>query len=90
MLSLSPPTLTALAEFSDLLARESSSALHVAWISPGPSDVYGPGDVIVGKWQSEQKVVSPSFRLCSGAHGGCGDTVWPAVAESAGSYVISV
>jgi len=48
----------------------------------------------VGEWQvtpQNQKVTSPSFRLCVGGEGGCGATVWPEVVEeSEGSYRVSL
>jgi hypothetical protein len=86
-----------------LLARSSSSssepssdsaAYSVAWSGPAPGDRFGSGDTIVGEWQvtpQNQKVVSPSFRLCMGGEDGCGATIWPEVVEeSEGSYSVSL
>jgi hypothetical protein len=68
------------------------------WSSPAPGDRFGPGDTITGEWQvtsesQDQKVVSPSFRLCAGGKDGCGATVWPEVIvdeESTGYYYVSL
>ena len=71
-----------------------SSAAAVAWSGPAPGDRFGSGDTIVGEWQvtpQNQKVVSPSFRLCMGGEDGCGATIWPEVVEeSEGSYHVSL
>lgn len=72
----------------------SSAAYSVAWTGPAPGDRFGSGDTIVGKWQvtpQNQKVVSPSFRLCMGGEDGCGATIWPEVVEEReGSYHVSL
>ncbi len=74
---------------------------NVTWISPLRGDVYGSGDTIVGQWDIEQPIRSPSFRLCM-VNGGvvkkrgpasakaCGAVVRPTVQQSQadGSYVI--
>jgi len=76
---------------------------NITWTSPVEGDKYGPGDTIIGKWNTVKAVVSPSFRLCvsanisisvsnsaSSSDDGCGSTVWPTVKESAGSFFISL
>lgn len=76
----------------------SSAPASIVWSSPAPGDRFGPGDTITGEWQvtsesQNQKVVSPSFRLCAGGEDGCGATVWPEVIvdeESTGSYYVSL
>jgi hypothetical protein len=72
----------------------SSAAYSVAWSGPAPGDRFGSGDTIVGEWQvtpQNQKVVSPSFRLCVGGEDSCGATIWPEVVEeSEGSYYVSL
>jgi hypothetical protein len=72
----------------------SSAAYSVAWSGPAPGSRFGSGDTIVGEWQvtpQNQKVVSPSFRLCMGGEDGCGATIWPEVVEeSEGSYYVSL
>jgi hypothetical protein len=74
-----------------VLAQSSeSSSSSIVWSSPAPGDRFEPGDTIIGKWQAQPQVVSPSFRLCEGGQNGCGATVWPEVKESAGSYLVSV
>ncbi|KAH9982091.1 hypothetical protein BGW80DRAFT_2871 [Lactifluus volemus] len=74
-----------------VLAQSSeSSSSSIVWSSPAPGDRFEPGDTIIGKWQAQPQVVSPSFRLCEGGENGCGATVWPEVKESAGSYLVSV
>jgi hypothetical protein len=72
---------------------------NVTWVSPSEGDVYGPGDTILGEWNSPTVVLSPTFRLCFsnsindgiGARdtdGGCGVHMSPAVEQSSGSYLI--
>ena len=75
----------------------SSAAYSVAWSGPAPGDRFGSGDTIVGEWQvtpKNQKVVSPSFRLCAGGgeDAGCGAAIWPEVVEESeeGSYYVSL
>ena len=83
------------------LYATSVAAANITWISPMRGDVYGSGDTIVGQWNAEKAVVSPSFRLCMlnskgtgkravGPGGSCGAAVWPTVqqSQSDGSYVI--
>ncbi|KAM5534360.1 hypothetical protein V8D89_011953 [Ganoderma adspersum] len=79
----------------------SVAGANVTWISPLRGDVYGSGDTIVGQWDVENPVRSPSFRLCM-VDGGvvkkggpasakaCGAAVRPTVQQSQadGSYVI--
>lgn len=71
-----------------------AAAYSVAWSGPAPGDRFGSGDTIVGEWQvtpQNQKIVSPSFRLCMGGEDGCGATIWPEVVEeSEGSYYVSL
>ena len=75
-------------------SSESSAAYSVAWSGPAPGDRFGSGDTIVGEWKvtpQNQKVVSPSFRLCVGGEDSCGATIWPEVVEeSEGSYYVSL
>jgi hypothetical protein len=78
-------------------SEESSAPAAIVWSSPAPGDRFGPGDTIRGEWQvtsesQNQKVVSPSFRLCAGGEDGCGATIWPEVIveESTGYYYISL
>ncbi|KAI1789196.1 hypothetical protein LXA43DRAFT_1096614 [Ganoderma leucocontextum] len=76
---------------------------NVTWISPLRGDAYGSGDTIVGQWDAEKPVRSPSFRLCmvnggvgvvkrgnEGSAQSCGAAVRPTVQQSQadGSYVI--
>jgi hypothetical protein len=76
----------------------SSAPASIVWSSPAQGDRFGPGDTITGEWQvtsesENQKVVSPSFRLCAGGEDGCGATVWPEVIvdeESTGYYYVSL
>ena len=42
-----------------------AQASAVVWSSPTPSDRFSSGDTIIGKWQTPEKVVSPSFGLCT-------------------------
>ncbi|TBU26355.1 hypothetical protein BD311DRAFT_849635 [Dichomitus squalens] len=83
------------------LFATSAVAANVTWISPLQGDAYGSGDTIVGQWDAEKPVVSPSFRLCvltgggtnkraAASGGSCGTAVWPTVqqSQSDGSYVI--
>lgn len=80
----------------------SVAGTNVTWISPLSGDVYGSGDTIVGQWDVEKPVRSPSFRLCMASGDGvatrggsrsveaCGAAVRPIVQQSQtdGSYVI--
>ena len=80
----------------------SAAGANVTWISPLRGDVYGSGDTIIGQWDVENPVRSPSFRLCMVEGGGvvkkggpastkaCGAAVRPTVQQSQadGSYVI--
>jgi hypothetical protein len=83
----------ALALVSVLLVR----AANISWASPSAGDIYGPGDTIIARWESDTAVTSPSFRLCeanssavTNANASCGSAVSPLVHQSAGSYFISV
>lgn len=67
-----------------------AQASAVVWGSPAPGDRFSSGDTIIGKWQSSEKVVSPSFGLCTAGDNHCGTTVWPEVKESAGYYLVSL
>jgi hypothetical protein len=69
------------------LARSSNSS-SISWIKPGSGDIFGPGDTLAAEWTTDDKVVSPSFQLCS--DDGCGEAVWPDVQQSNGSYSVSV
>ncbi|KAJ7660026.1 hypothetical protein B0H17DRAFT_1212637 [Mycena rosella] len=83
-----------------LADRASSRPANVGWVSPVEQDIYGPGATIIAKWASAETIDSPCFKLCiatptrrsvsdrrrSPSTGGCGATVCPAVAESAGLY----
>ena len=44
---------------------DGGQAVDVTWVSPNKGDTFGPGDTIVGRWNAEKAVVSPSFRLCT-------------------------
>ncbi|OBZ79099.1 hypothetical protein A0H81_00284 [Grifola frondosa] len=74
------------------LAANHASAGNVTWTSPSSGDVYGAGDTIVGQWDADEPVASPSFRLCtvgpgdSGDEDNCGTAVWPTIQQSDGSY----
>lgn len=90
-----PPTRRSPSSSSE--EASSSAAASIVWSSPAPGDRFGPGDTITGEWQvtsesQNQKVVSPSFRLCAGGEDGCGATVWPEVVaeESTGYYYVSL
>lgn len=37
----------------------------VDWLSPREGDTFGSGDKIIGTWNTEEPILSPSFRLCS-------------------------
>jgi len=61
--------------------------------------VYGPGDTILGEWNSPTVVLSPTFRLCFSnsindgisardVDGGCGAHMSPGVEKSSASYLI--
>ncbi|KAI0757440.1 hypothetical protein C8Q80DRAFT_1282638 [Daedaleopsis nitida] len=39
-------------------------AVNVTWITPAAGDSYASGDTIIGRWDADNPVVSPSFRLC--------------------------
>ncbi|KAI9436130.1 hypothetical protein BJY52DRAFT_1197188 [Lactarius psammicola] len=67
-----------------------TQASTVVWNSPTPGDRFSSGDTIIGKWQTPEKVVSPSFGLCTAGENDCGATVWPEVKESAGYYLVSL
>ncbi|KAH9891140.1 hypothetical protein C8Q73DRAFT_792560 [Cubamyces lactineus] len=41
-----------------------ADAPNVTWIAPAAGDSYASGGTIVGRWASEDTVVSPSFRIC--------------------------
>ncbi|KAI0327320.1 hypothetical protein GY45DRAFT_1149455 [Cubamyces sp. BRFM 1775] len=41
-----------------------ADAPNVTWIAPSDGDSYASGDTIVGRWTSDDTVVSPSFRIC--------------------------
>ena len=42
---------------------------EVKWLSPSDGDAYVSGDTIVGRWDTDKAVVSPSFRLCNAGAG---------------------
>ncbi|KAI9437046.1 hypothetical protein H4582DRAFT_378212 [Lactarius indigo] len=67
-----------------------AQASTVVWNSPTPGDRFSSGNTIIGKWQTPEKVVSPSFGLCTAGENHCGATVWPEVKESAGYYLVSL
>ncbi|KAF8261531.1 hypothetical protein EI94DRAFT_1810153 [Lactarius quietus] len=67
-----------------------AQASAVVWSSPAPGDRFSSGDTIIGKWQTSERVVSPSFGLCTAGENDCGTTVWPEVKESAGYYLVSL
>ncbi|KAH9060713.1 hypothetical protein EDB87DRAFT_1613489 [Lactarius vividus] len=67
-----------------------AQASTVIWNTPAPGDQFSSGDTIVSKWQTPEKVVSPSFGLCTAGENHCGATVWPEVEESAGYYLVSL
>ncbi|TBU48702.1 hypothetical protein BD309DRAFT_1006711 [Dichomitus squalens] len=85
------------------LFATSAVAANVTWISPSRGDAYGSGNTIVGQWDAEKPVVSPSIRLCvlngggtnkraAASGGSCGTAVWPTVhqMQSDGSFVIHI
>jgi len=90
----SPSSSESYSEDPSSSSSSSAAAYSVAWSGPAPGDRFGSGDTIVGEWQvtpQNQKVVSPSFRLCMGGEDGCGATIWPEVVEeSEGSYHVSL
>lgn len=67
-----------------------AQASTVVWSSPAPGDRFSSRDTIIGKWQTPERVVSPSFGLCTAGENDCGATVWPEVKESAGYYLVSL
>ena len=80
---------------------KSVAGANVTWLSPLRGDVYGSGDTIIGQWDVEKPLRSPSFRLCMVNDGAgkkrglgsaevCGAAVRPTVQQSQadGSYVI--
>lgn len=67
-----------------------AQASAVVWSSPAPGDRFSSGDTIIGKWQTPEKVVSPSFGLCTAGENDCGAMVWPEVKESAGYSLVSL
>ncbi|KAF8588437.1 hypothetical protein K439DRAFT_633423 [Ramaria rubella] len=63
----------------------------VTWDSPTAGDVYGPGDTLQAVWTSSDRVVSPSFTICTGADSNstdantnpdCGTAVWPLIKQN--------
>jgi hypothetical protein len=90
------PLASLLLAFSHLTKRTLG---NVTWISPSDGDVYGPGDTLIGEWNSPAVVASPTFRLCLSSsindgistrddEAGCGSHFSPVVEKSAGSYLI--
>jgi hypothetical protein len=91
--------LSATSLFFAISLRTKMACGNVTWISPSEGDVYGPGDTILGEWNSPTVVLSPTFRLCFSnsindgigardVEGGCGAHMSPAVENSSGSYWI--
>jgi len=70
-------------------------ALQVTWLSPAGGDIYPSGSYLVGQWQADRVVDSPTFRICNipdelsdsgagmsdanGIDDGCGAAVRPPV-----------
>ena len=75
-------------------------ALDVTWVSPTAGDMYGPGAYILGEWEADTEVESPSFQLCEagagdagdGSEDACGTAVQPTVSQDpdTGSYEITL
>ncbi|KAF9466972.1 hypothetical protein BDZ94DRAFT_94857 [Collybia nuda] len=44
--------------------KAQSKRKSVDWVRPKDLDSYSPGDSIIGEWNTESPILSPSFRLC--------------------------
>ncbi|EDR08333.1 uncharacterized protein LACBIDRAFT_297900 [Laccaria bicolor S238N-H82] len=100
--SSSSPSATSQTQNEYFTARKQSDdslASAITWQSPSSDDVFGSGDTIIGRWQTEKAAVSPSFQLCMSTDAGadtgsadstCGTTVWPTVTSDAGTYSVSL
>ena len=80
-----------------LLAVSLAHALDVTWISPAGGETFGPGDYIVGEWQADTQVASPTFQLCaasasanSGNASRCGKPVTTTVEQNPDSGAFQI
>ncbi|KAI5123743.1 hypothetical protein M0805_000335 [Coniferiporia weirii] len=78
-----------------------AASQELNWISPLPDALYYAGDIIVVKWTSMERLVSPSVSVCAvqGRSGGssavetedrCGGPKWPSVKQSELVYSFSL